>query len=120
MPYCHEMEAAYAAADLVLCRAGASTVSELMVVKKPALLIPYPYATAGHQMDNARVLTNAGVARVIEQKKLNGDRFWPLIHACLDPSFLDAAHKNFAKIKEIHSTAAVTIRDQLVAACSRS
>jgi UDP-N-acetylglucosamine--N-acetylmuramyl-(pentapeptide) pyrophosphoryl-undecaprenol N-acetylglucosamine transferase len=70
MGYCHDMPAAYAAADLVICRAGASTVSELMTVKKPAILIPYPLATGGHQLANADVLGKIGAARVYEQKAL--------------------------------------------------
>ncbi len=57
--YCHDMSVAYAASDFVICRAGASTVTELIALKKPALLIPYPTATGDHQTKNAEVLTRA-------------------------------------------------------------
>ena len=72
--YCHDMPSAYAASDLVICRAGASTVSELMVVGKPAIFIPYPLATGGHQTANAKVLADLGRARVYQQRDLqNGE-----------------------------------------------
>lgn len=72
--YCHDMPSAYAASDLVIARSGASTVSELMVVKKPALFVPYPLATGGHQTANAKVLADRGAARIYEQKDLsNGE-----------------------------------------------
>lgn len=68
--YLESMELAFAASDLVLSRAGASTVAELLAVKKPAILIPYPLASAGHQLSNAGVLEKAGCALIFEEKKL--------------------------------------------------
>ncbi len=68
--YCHDMPAAYAACDWVVCRAGASTISELMVVKKPSILVPYPLATDDHQTANARVLADVGAALLHQQKEL--------------------------------------------------
>lgn len=68
--YLEAMETAFAASDLVLCRAGASTAAELLAVRKPAVLIPYPLASAGHQLSNARVLEKAGCALVFEEKNL--------------------------------------------------
>lgn len=68
--YCHEMPAAYAAADLVISRSGASTISELIAVKKPAVLVPYPLATGQHQAKNAKPLVEAGAALVREQKDM--------------------------------------------------
>jgi len=68
--YCHEMAAAYGAADAVICRAGASTVAELAIAARPAILIPFPYASDNHQMANARVLSGQGLAEVIEEKRL--------------------------------------------------
>jgi len=65
-----EMEDAYAAADLAICRAGAVTVSELAAFCLPAVLIPYPFA-GGHQKENAGVLTKTGLARMVEEKDLN-------------------------------------------------
>lgn len=59
------MEDAYAASDLVVCRAGATTIAELTALGKPAILVPYPYAAADHQTMNARTLADAGAAVMI-------------------------------------------------------
>jgi len=67
-PYLQEMHLAYGAADLVVCRSGASTIAELCATRKPAILIPFPSAAAGHQEDNARVLTRIGAAQMIREK----------------------------------------------------
>lgn len=66
-----DMAAAYAWADLVLCRAGASTVSELAAIGLPAILVPYPHAVDDHQTHNARVLEQAGAAVIIPQQSLD-------------------------------------------------
>jgi UDP-N-acetylglucosamine--N-acetylmuramyl-(pentapeptide) pyrophosphoryl-undecaprenol N-acetylglucosamine transferase len=68
LPYCHAMADAYAAADWVICRAGASTVAELIAAQRPATLVPYPFASNNHQAFNAAVLQKAGVADVIVEK----------------------------------------------------
>jgi len=73
-----QMHCAYSAVDLVICRAGATTVSELIFFGLPALLIPYPYAHA-HQMANARVLEEAGCALIIEDSKLNAESLQELL-----------------------------------------
>jgi UDP-N-acetylglucosamine--N-acetylmuramyl-(pentapeptide) pyrophosphoryl-undecaprenol N-acetylglucosamine transferase len=65
-----DMAAAYAWADLVLCRSGASTVSELAVAGRPSLLVPYPYHKDQQQHHNARWLSAVGGAIVIEQAAL--------------------------------------------------
>lgn len=70
--YCHEMASAYSAADFVVCRAGASTLAELIAVRKPALLVPYPLATGDHQTKNARTLVDAGAAVLRDQRLLGG------------------------------------------------
>jgi UDP-N-acetylglucosamine--N-acetylmuramyl-(pentapeptide) pyrophosphoryl-undecaprenol N-acetylglucosamine transferase len=69
MEYCHRMELAYAAADLVLCRAGAVTVAELSALAKPAILMPYPYHKDQHQRHNAAALAGAGAAIVCDDAK---------------------------------------------------
>jgi len=70
MPYIHDMAGAYAAADLVVSRSGATTVAELAVCGKRALLVPFPYAADNHQEYNARTLARRGVAEVMLQKEL--------------------------------------------------
>lgn len=69
--YLEEIGAAYAASDLVVSRAGATTVAELIAAAKPSILIPYPYATEGHQMKNAQVLASRGAAIIIRDEELN-------------------------------------------------
>ncbi|MDI6640775.1 MAG: undecaprenyldiphospho-muramoylpentapeptide beta-N-acetylglucosaminyltransferase [Elusimicrobiota bacterium] len=75
LPYLHEMWNAYAVADLVISRAGATTIAELIALRKPAVLIPYPYATGNHQLYNAKYLEKMGLAVVIEEKNLNREKF---------------------------------------------
>ncbi len=72
---CQEMNLLYSAADLVICRSGGSTVSELAVYGKYAVLVPYPFAAEGHQDDNARWLASAGGAEIIPDAECSPDRF---------------------------------------------
>jgi UDP-N-acetylglucosamine--N-acetylmuramyl-(pentapeptide) pyrophosphoryl-undecaprenol N-acetylglucosamine transferase len=78
-----DMSHAYAEADLVLCRAGATTLAELTVCKKPSILIPFPAAADNHQVVNARSLEAAGAAVMIEEKDLNGELLAAEIRAIL-------------------------------------
>lgn len=64
--YIEQMGTAYAAADLVVCRAGASTIAELTNLGKPAILVPYPYAAGDHQRHNANALAGSGAAVMID------------------------------------------------------
>jgi UDP-N-acetylglucosamine--N-acetylmuramyl-(pentapeptide) pyrophosphoryl-undecaprenol N-acetylglucosamine transferase len=68
-----DMSAAYAESDLVVCRAGATTLAELTVCKKPSLLIPFPFAADNHQVVNAKSLVDAGAAVMIEERELTGE-----------------------------------------------
>ncbi|HEX9788971.1 MAG TPA: undecaprenyldiphospho-muramoylpentapeptide beta-N-acetylglucosaminyltransferase [Candidatus Binatia bacterium] len=71
-PFIDAMDEAYASADLVLCRAGATTVAELTAFGKAAILVPYPYAIYDHQRGNARALAERGAAEMILDQDLNG------------------------------------------------
>lgn len=71
--FVHQMAEAYAVADVVVSRAGASTLAELTAVGKPAILIPYPYAAGNHQEINAQRLFEMGAARVILDNDLDGE-----------------------------------------------
>lgn len=66
------MDLAYAAADAVVCRAGASTIAELTVIGRAAVLVPYPHATDDHQAANAAELAAAGAAVVVRDANLDG------------------------------------------------
>lgn len=72
--YIYDMDVCLAAADLVICRSGASTLAELEAVGRGSILIPSPNVTANHQFHNANVLGEAGAAIVIEQKDATPDR----------------------------------------------
>jgi UDP-N-acetylglucosamine--N-acetylmuramyl-(pentapeptide) pyrophosphoryl-undecaprenol N-acetylglucosamine transferase len=67
-PFLSEMEIALAAATIAISRAGASSLAELAAMRLPAILVPYPAATDNHQYFNARALTDAGAAMLLEQK----------------------------------------------------
>ncbi|MCX8130131.1 MAG: undecaprenyldiphospho-muramoylpentapeptide beta-N-acetylglucosaminyltransferase [Clostridia bacterium] len=73
VPYIYDMANVMAAADLVICRAGAITTSELTVMGIPSILVPSPYVTANHQEHNARALEEQGASVVILEKDLNGN-----------------------------------------------
>jgi len=72
-PFIYQMGEAYAVADVVISRAGATTLAELTALGKPAILIPYPYAAGLHQELNARKLTELGAAKMIRNSELKGE-----------------------------------------------
>jgi UDP-N-acetylglucosamine--N-acetylmuramyl-(pentapeptide) pyrophosphoryl-undecaprenol N-acetylglucosamine transferase len=78
-----DMSQAYAEADLVVCRAGATTLAELTVCKKASILIPFPAAADNHQVLNARSLVDAGAAVMIEERELTGELLAGEIRAIL-------------------------------------
>ncbi|KIZ14060.1 undecaprenyldiphospho-muramoylpentapeptide beta-N-acetylglucosaminyltransferase [Streptomyces natalensis] len=91
VPYLDRMDLAYAAADLVVCRAGSATVAELATVGVPAVLVPYPHAPGDHQTHNARVLTDAGAGLLLADAETTADRLAALVEPLLaDPARLTA------------------------------
>lgn len=72
--FLYEMDREMTAADVVVCRAGATTLAELAVAGRPSILVPLPTATDDHQRRNAEVLAAAGAAEVLRQDTLTGDR----------------------------------------------
>ncbi|MGN1003591.1 MAG: UDP-N-acetylglucosamine--N-acetylmuramyl-(pentapeptide) pyrophosphoryl-undecaprenol N-acetylglucosamine transferase, partial [Oscillospiraceae bacterium] len=75
-PYIYDMPLVCAAADLVICRAGASTIAELAAIAKPAILVPSPNVTADHQTKNARVLSEHGGAVLLPESECSGQRLY--------------------------------------------
>ena len=75
-PYIDNMPTVMAAADLVICRAGASTLGELTAMGKPAVLVPSPYVAANHQFKNAKVLADRGAAELLEEKNCSGQSLY--------------------------------------------
>jgi UDP-N-acetylglucosamine--N-acetylmuramyl-(pentapeptide) pyrophosphoryl-undecaprenol N-acetylglucosamine transferase len=73
-PFLFAMDREMKSADLVVCRAGATTLAELTAAGRPSILIPLPTATDDHQRRNAEALVARGAARMLEQRELTGDR----------------------------------------------
>ena len=97
--YITDMDVCMAAADIVICRAGAITLSELAVCRKPSILIPSPYVAENHQFHNAMTLKKAGAAEVIEEKSLNGKKLISTIEKLLsDNDKLENMSKNAQKV----------------------
>ena len=104
--FIEDMPAAFARADLVVCRSGASTVAEITAAGKPAIFVPFPRAADDHQRVNAEALARSGAAVVVEESKLEGVWLAETVAALLgDPSRLarmteaarELAHPNAAR-----------------------
>lgn len=78
-PYIDEMGDVLAAADLVVCRAGATSIAEITVLGLPAVLVPYPYATEDHQSRNAATMASHGAAEVVADADMDDDAFRALL-----------------------------------------
>jgi UDP-N-acetylglucosamine--N-acetylmuramyl-(pentapeptide) pyrophosphoryl-undecaprenol N-acetylglucosamine transferase len=72
--FVHDMDEAYGRADLVICRAGATTLAEVTALCKPSILVPYPFAADDHQRKNAEVLRDHSAAELILNAELSGER----------------------------------------------
>jgi UDP-N-acetylglucosamine--N-acetylmuramyl-(pentapeptide) pyrophosphoryl-undecaprenol N-acetylglucosamine transferase len=88
VPYLNEMAEAYATSELVIGRAGASTLGELAALALPSILIPYPFAAEDHQNANAQSFADAGAAVVVEDKGLDGDSLWWKLREVFEPERL--------------------------------
>lgn len=88
--YLDDPQPAYAAADLVVARAGASTLGELAATAAPALLVPYPFATADHQRHNAEAFASGGAAHVVADAELDAARLRAEVVRALEPATLAA------------------------------
>lgn len=93
------------AADLVVCRSGASTLSELQALGKPSILIPSPYVTENHQYHNAMALVNNGAAEILEEKDLTADALTERVNALLaDKSKLEEIGVNAKSMAVVDAT----------------
>ena len=79
VPFIGDMPAAFAQADLIVCRSGAGAVSELAAAGKPSILIPFPFAADDHQTRNAQVLERAGAALRATDKEWTGPKFFEAV-----------------------------------------
>ena len=99
--YIYDMDLCMAAADLVIGRAGAITLSEIEACGKAAILIPSPYVAENHQFHNAMTLKSVGAAELIEEKDLSGNKLIETVmKLCADKESLEKMSKN-AKSKAI-------------------
>ncbi len=96
-PFLYTMDREMTAADLVVCRAGATTIAELTAAGRPAVFIPLPTAADDHQRRNAEVLVAAGAAELIEQKDLTGERLAARILALAEDDARRAAMARAAR-----------------------
>lgn len=117
--YLDEIGAAYAASDLVVCRAGATTIAELIATGKPSILIPYPYATENHQMKNAQVVAGYKAAIIIRDDELNA---YTLKKAILDLVNDDSRLQDMSsRLKKMRKTdAASEIASHIISALEKS
>jgi UDP-N-acetylglucosamine--N-acetylmuramyl-(pentapeptide) pyrophosphoryl-undecaprenol N-acetylglucosamine transferase len=108
-PFIHSMPEAYSVADLMVCRAGAMTLSELLVLGMPALLVPFPHATANHQMKNAMDLKNKGAVEVIADNEVKTERFSRLLSGLIrDEARRKLLSENAAKLGNKKGAEAIT------------
>lgn len=109
MPFIELMPKAYAISDLVVCRAGAMTLSELLALGLPAVIVPYPQATGNHQMKNALDLKNKGAVEVIADSKLQSNEFADLLRSLLnDESRRDKLASRAGSMGDTKGTEAIT------------
>ncbi len=105
IPFAHEMADAYAVADLVISRAGATTLAELTACGKAVILIPYPFAAGNHQEANARKLWDIGAAQMVLDKDLNGKTLSDLIRYLLnDPDVIGEMERTSRSLGETDAT----------------
>lgn len=103
--YIYDMPLVMAAADLVVCRSGASTLSELTVLGRPAILVPSPNVVNNHQEKNARVLERAGAAVLIPESEITDDKLLGAVSLLLSrPGTLEAMAEQMKKIGEADAT----------------
>jgi UDP-N-acetylglucosamine--N-acetylmuramyl-(pentapeptide) pyrophosphoryl-undecaprenol N-acetylglucosamine transferase len=99
-PFIDDIANVYSEADLVIGRSGAGIISEVTVLGKPSILIPYPFSANNHQLENAKVLERAGAAVIIEDRLAFPEKIAETISDLLNNNKLDemtVQSKNLAK-----------------------
>ncbi len=115
VPFIEDMRTALQDADLIVSRAGATTIAEIKCAGKPAILIPYPYATGDHQTFNAKSAITQGFAYMISNSEIN-DKLVPVIKELLsDGDLLDRMGK---KALECNSNNASAVLSELITKCA--
>jgi UDP-N-acetylglucosamine--N-acetylmuramyl-(pentapeptide) pyrophosphoryl-undecaprenol N-acetylglucosamine transferase len=109
-PFIADTAKAFAEADLVICRAGASTVSELAAVGVAAVLVPFPHAVDDHQTSNAKFLSDQGAAVLLPQHEMNAQKLAQILQKN-EQSMLISYRQNAYSLRKIDAT------EQVVKAC---
>lgn len=109
VPFIDDMLKAYATADLVLCRSGALTVSELMATARPAIMVPYPHAVDDHQTANAQTFVDIEGGEVIQQSELTPERLQQALQ-----SWCEQSDKRATASLSIREHAPVAAKEQIV------
>jgi len=103
-----DMADAYRQADLIICRAGATSLAEITTAGKAAILIPFPFATNDHQTKNAEAMAEKGAAIMIQEKDLSGDKLFAVVEKLLqDPQKLRLMEENSAKLGDVNAAATI-------------
>jgi UDP-N-acetylglucosamine--N-acetylmuramyl-(pentapeptide) pyrophosphoryl-undecaprenol N-acetylglucosamine transferase len=109
-PYLHDLSDAYAAADLVLARAGASTLGELAAIGMPSILVPYPYASENHQAANAEQFRAAGAAIVVADRDLDAGKLRLLLAETVAPTTLQELRAGAERLRTSDPIATILAR----------
>jgi UDP-N-acetylglucosamine--N-acetylmuramyl-(pentapeptide) pyrophosphoryl-undecaprenol N-acetylglucosamine transferase len=105
-PFIANMAGAFAHADLLVCRSGASTVAEVAAAGKPAIFVPLPTAADDHQLRNAETLAGQGAAMLIRESELTPERFVNAVAALLtDRPLLDARGSSARRLAHVDAAA---------------
>jgi UDP-N-acetylglucosamine--N-acetylmuramyl-(pentapeptide) pyrophosphoryl-undecaprenol N-acetylglucosamine transferase len=98
LPFISDMPAAFAAADLVICRSGAGAVSELAAAGRPSILVPFPFAADDHQTRNAEAMQRGRAARLVRDAEMTGEKLFALATSLTgELDSMGAAARQFAK-----------------------
>ena len=107
--YIYDMPRLMAAADLVVCRSGASTLAELAAMGKPAILVPSPNVVHNHQERNARVLEHAGAAKVLLESEATAEKLYETVTGLLhDRAALESMSANMRALAVKNATEEIT------------
>ena len=104
--FCDDMASVYAVTDLILCRAGASSMTELAHAGLPSILVPYPYAADDHQTKNAEVFAAAGAAKMVQQADLDASGLAAMVDAIIGHGEVVMKMKSAARSLDVPDAAA--------------
>jgi UDP-N-acetylglucosamine--N-acetylmuramyl-(pentapeptide) pyrophosphoryl-undecaprenol N-acetylglucosamine transferase len=106
IPFIVNMAEEHMNADLIVCRAGATSLAEITASGKAAILIPYPWAANDHQTKNANAMADAGAAVIINESELTGDKLFRMIESLLyNEKKLRTIEDNSARLGNINAAA---------------